>query len=234
MTVAASALGDPLILPRCRGCMRRRRAILWAMADNTHDHLIWKELDRRTLLDAYIFSIASSRRKAADGAEATYFLVDSPDWCNVIAPVVRDDGVECFVMARQYRHGSGTLTIEFPGGVVDPGEQPEEAVLRELAEETGYAAESVVMIGRTNPNPAFMSNTAYTFLAQGVHRNGGQALDSNERLDAELVPCDEILRMERPDFHIHAIMVVALHWYQRYKEDGLDYATRESRFGGSV
>jgi 8-oxo-dGTP pyrophosphatase MutT (NUDIX family) len=194
--------------------------------DNTHDHLVWEELGRRTLLEAHVFSISSSRRRAADGVEADYYLVDSPDWCNVIAPVVRNDGVECFVMARQYRHGSQTLTIEFPGGVVDEAEAPEQAALRELAEETGFAAESITLIGRTNPNPAFMANTAYTFVAAGAHRDGNQSLDANERVDAEIVPAEEILSLRRPEFCCHAIMLAALEWYRMYREDGLGYEER--------
>jgi ADP-ribose diphosphatase len=198
--------------------------------DNRHEHLFWEEIDRKKLLDAHVFSVLSSRRRAADGAEANYFLVDSPDWCNIIVPVTRDDGVECFVMARQYRHGSGSVTIEFPGGIVDPGETPQSAVLRELEEETGYAAESARLIGKVNPNPAFMSNAAFTFVAIGAHKKGMQDLDDNERLDAELVPVTHIIDLFRPDFHEHAIMVVALHWYALYRSDGLDYEGRLRRW----
>jgi len=197
---------------------------------NDMSHLIWHELERRTLLDARVFSIVSSRRRASDGAEAEYFIVDSPDWSNVIAPITRDDGVECFVMVRQYRQGSQSVTVEFPGGIVDPGERHAEAVLRELEEETGYTATSVRLIGKVNPNPAFMTNTAHTFVAEGVHHNGGQSLDQNERVDVELVPVQEILGMSRPDFHEHAIMSVALLWYRLYREDGLDYDQRLTRW----
>jgi 8-oxo-dGTP pyrophosphatase MutT (NUDIX family) len=198
--------------------------------NNQHKHLVWEEIDRRNLLDAHVFSVLSSRRRASDGAETNFFLVDSPDWCNIIASVTRDDGVECFVMARQYRQGSQSVTIEFPGGIVDPGERPDAAVLRELAEETGYTADSALLIGKVNPNPAFMSNSAFTYVAIGAHRNGGQTLDENERLDAELVPVTEILDLVRPDFHEHAIMLAALDWYQRYRADGLDYEARLKRW----
>jgi len=201
---------------------------------NEHDHLIWEEIDRKNLLDAHVFSVLSSRRRAADGAEAEYYLVESPDWCNIIAPVTREDGVECFVMARQYRHGSQSVTIEFPGGIVDPGERPEVAVIRELEEETGYTAETTCLIGKVNPNPAIMSNTAYTFVAIGAHKNGGQNLDQNERLDAELVPTSEIVDLLRPDFHLHAIMLAALDWYQRYRIDGLDYSARVKRWESAL
>jgi ADP-ribose pyrophosphatase len=190
------------------------------------DHLIWHELDRKSLLDAHIFQVFQSHRRASDGKESDYVLVDSPDWCNVIAPVERDDGVRCFAMARQYRQGSGSVTVEFPGGLVDSGEEPETAALRELEEETGYTADSLVLIGRVNPNPAFMSNVAHTYVAIGARLDRAQALDENERLDSVLVPIDEIVTDLRPDFHVHAIMMSALHWYTMYLKDGLDYEAR--------
>lgn len=200
------------------------------MNAENHDHLIWRELDRTSLLDARIFEVFQSRRRASDGKENTYVLVDSPDWCNVIAPVEREDGVRCFAMARQYRQGSQSVTVEFPGGLVDDGESPEVAALRELEEETGYTADSLVLIGRVNPNPAFMSNVAYTFLASGPRLDREQALDENERLDAVLVPVDEVVDHVRPDFHVHAIMMSALHWYSLYRADGLDYEERLSKW----
>ncbi|MFW5744553.1 MAG: NUDIX hydrolase [Spirochaetota bacterium] len=210
------------------------RSIVWGkvgrMNAENHDHLIWREIDRTSLLDAHIFEVFRSRRRASDGQETDYVLVDSPDWCNVIAPVERSDGVRCFAMARQYRQGSRSVTLEFPGGLVDGGESPEAAALRELEEETGYTAESLLLIGRVNPNPAFMSNAAYTYLAEGVCLDRDQALDENERLDAVLVPVDEVVRFVRPDFHVHAIMMSALHWYSLYREDGLDYEGRLAKW----
>ncbi|HKJ86119.1 MAG TPA: NUDIX hydrolase [Spirochaetia bacterium] len=195
-----------------------------------HDHLIWREIDRRPLLDAPIFQVYSSRRRAADGKESEYILIDSPDWCNVIAPVSRDDGVACFVMAQQYRHGSRTVSVEFPGGLVDEGEKPEAAALRELEEETGFTAERLRLIGRVNPNPAFMSNTAFTYFAEGARFAGEQSLDENERLDAVLVPIEEITEFVRPDFHVHAIMMSALYWYRVFQGDGLEYDERMEKW----
>lgn len=136
------------------------------------------------------------------------------------------DRTPCFVLARQYRHGGQVLTLEFPGGLVDPGEEPETAARRELEEETGYHAGGLTLIGATNPNPAFMSNTVYTYLAADVSLVTDQRLDENERVDVELVPIDDIVSLARPGFRAHAIMLAALYWYKLYKNDGLDYESR--------
>ncbi len=61
-------------------------------------------------------------------------------------------------MVKQYRHGSDSITLEFPAGMVDPGEDAKETAKRELLEETGYTSQSIVLVGKVNPNPAFMTN----------------------------------------------------------------------------
>ena len=198
-----------------------------------HDHLVWRETNRKTILDASIFQVHLATRRSRDGRETAYTLVDSPDWCNVIAPYTREDGVECFVMARQFRQGSGTVTLEFPGGLVDEGEEIERAALRELEEETGFTADRVVLIGKVNPNPAFMTNAACTYAAEGVRPASAQRLDENELVDVVLVPRDEIIRRVPSDFHIHAIMLSALYWFTLYEADGMDYATRLSLQGSA-
>ena len=191
-----------------------------------HEHLRWKQHGVEHIYDAHIFQVMKADREASDGRRHSFVYLDSPNWANVIAPVTRADGVECLVMVRQYRQGGGFVTLEFPGGVVDPGEDPKLAALRELEEETGYVAVDALFLGAVNPNPAFMNNEALTFLARDVKPRSSQSLDQNEIVDAELVPVAEVLSGERKEFLNHAVMVSALYWYREYLEGR--YSGREA------
>lgn len=183
----------------------------------SHHHLRWQEDRRERLLDAVVFSVDKSVQRGPEGRSAEYYLLNTPDWGNVVAVTEDEKGRECFVMVRQFRHGSMNVSLEFPGGVIDPGEDPKEASARELTEETGYIAEELTLIGEINPNPAFMNNSCYTYLARGLHRKQDQDLDENEVIDVELVPVDSI-KVDREGSFFHAMMVVALHFYQEWRK----------------
>ena len=187
----------------------------------THDsrndaHLLWQEIERNTLVDTPVFSLVCSHRRAADQREADYYVLESPDWANVVALTRDERDRECFLMVRQYRQGSMRVGLEFPGGVVDPGEDPVAAVERELLEETGYRAAAIHRLGSVNPNPALMSNRCHTFLATDCRPAGKQELDANEIIDVELVPTDELLNGSRSGEFDHAMMHVALGFYREH------------------
>jgi 8-oxo-dGTP pyrophosphatase MutT (NUDIX family) len=138
--------------------------------------------------------------------------MEAPDWALVV-PVMETGQGKAFVMVRQWRHGSGELSLEFPGGVFEPGEHPEEAAARELAEETAYAPGKIRKIGEMSPNPALMSNRVHIFLAESLENRGVRHLDADEYLDVEIVPEEEVLQnMGRPPY-IHALMASALAFY---------------------
>lgn len=184
----------------------------------SHSHLHWSEVSARDVYDARIFRVQEVVRRSADGREGSFIRLASPDWANVAAVTEDSDGAECLVLVRQYRQGADAVTLELPGGLVDEHEDPKTAAARELSEETGYHADSLTLLGSTNPNPAFMTNTVYTFAAEGVDRRWGQRLDANEIVDVELVPVEAVLSMARPEFNCHAIMLAALAWFRPWYE----------------
>ncbi len=178
--------------------------------------LRWHIRRREPLLERAIFTVYAHHCVDSQGVEAQFSVLDSSSWVHTIAPCLDNHGQECLVMVRQHRHGSESIILEFPGGVVADNEEPQPAGARELLEESGYGAERYSIIGVTNPNPAMMTNKLYTLLAHNVTLRGQPAPDANERLAIELVPCQDIFNLRRQDFCEHALMLSSLLWYKRY------------------
>lgn len=132
------------------------------------------------LLHTPIFDVVKGE-KTETGLEPV--LVKALDWVTVI---VEENSK--FLTVEQFRYGAGRNVVEFPCGMVEPDEDPEAAARRELEEETGIKLPggfSLVKLGETNPNPAFMTNTMHYFYVDlnGVsYTQVGQKLDEHERL----------------------------------------------------
>ena len=144
---------------------------------------------KNLFLTTKIFKTYRVKRKSdISSIEGDFFLVDPPNWVMIIPVIKNSNNQDCFLMVKQYRHGSDSITLEFPAGMVDNNESSLNAATRELLEETGFKAGSIKQIGSINPNPAFMTNCTTTFLAEGLEKVGFQELDEHEEIDFELVP----------------------------------------------
>jgi 8-oxo-dGTP pyrophosphatase MutT (NUDIX family) len=178
---------------------------------------VWRRLSTRELLRTGVFTVCERRSESPDGRAASFTVLDCPDWATVV-PLLDGPEGPSFLMVRQYRHGSDSVSLEFPGGVVEAGEAPLAAAARELAEETGYSAGRIVEVGSPSPNPAIMSNSFHVFLATGLKPSGSQDLDEHEIVDALVVPAAEVRAgMGRPPY-THALMACALFLAERAME----------------
>jgi 8-oxo-dGTP pyrophosphatase MutT (NUDIX family) len=159
-----------------------------------------------------VFSIHESYCKSPYDELRTFAVINAADWA-IVVPVLETSEGKKFVMVRQWRHGSQALSLEFPGGVFEPGENPEEAAARELREETGYHPGAIKKIGEFSPNPAIMSNKVHFFLAEDLINTGKQELDADEFVEVELASVETVIKgMGKPPY-IHALMGSALALY---------------------
>jgi ADP-ribose pyrophosphatase len=171
----------------------------------------WEKLDSRPMGDFRIFTIRSDRKLSPRTQKAhEFFVIDCVNWVNVIA-LTPDRQV---VMVEQYRHGSDTVELEIPGGMMDPHDSsPEAAALRELREETGYAGEKPRIIGQVFPNPAIMSNICYTVLVENCRCAHPVEFDHGEDLVTRLVPAVELPRMVASGKIRHSLVAAAIYHF---------------------
>ena len=177
----------------------------------------WELVGREPLRDCRVFRLERVvARSPTSGRSHDFDCVDSAEWVNVV-PITADEHV---VMVRQFRHGSGTLTLEIPGGMVDPGESPADAALRELLEETGYRAPCVVAAGSVNPNPALFGNRVHTFIAPCAEKVAPIRNEGAEETSVELVPVAEIPRIVRAGHIDHALVLAGLYQWELLRREG--------------
>ncbi len=122
------------------------------------------------------------------------------------------------MLIHQYRHGTGEICIEIPGGIVDPGEDALTAAMREFREETGYEAEEWRHIGHVDPNPAFLNNRTDTFLALNAKKVMEPQFDGSEDIAVEEVPISTIPSLITSGKITHAIVVAAFYHYEQFKK----------------
>ncbi|MEM6455459.1 MAG: NUDIX hydrolase [Acidobacteriota bacterium] len=174
----------------------------------------WPTLRRGPAHDHRVFTVESVvRRSPRTGREGDYHVIRSAPWVNVVA-ITPDDAL---VLVAQYRHGTETVTLEIPGGMVDPDEPPAVAAARELREETGYAGDDPIALGLVHPNPAIQDNACTTWLIENARPVAEQEPDEGEDLRVVTVPMASVPALVARGHITHALVLCAFYWLDRHR-----------------
>lgn len=169
----------------------------------------WQRISSTPIGNFRIFTMRSDKKiSPRTGKEHDFVILDSVNWVNVIA-LTPDDQL---VMIEQYRHGSNTVELEIPGGMMDAGDtSPVAAAVRELREETGYEGGRARVLGEAFPNPAIQSNTCFTVLVENCHCLHPVEFDHGEDLVTRLVPAADVPKLVGEEQIKHTLVVTALY-----------------------
>jgi ADP-ribose pyrophosphatase len=125
-----------------------------------------------------------------DGREATRELVRHPGAAAVV-PILPDGRI---VLVRQFRYPLGRETLEIPAGKLEPGEDPQECILRELQEEAGYKAGSIKHLSTICTAPGFTDEVIHLYEASQLQPSQLQP-DDDEFLQVQVFTLEEIRQM---------------------------------------
>jgi 8-oxo-dGTP pyrophosphatase MutT (NUDIX family) len=173
----------------------------------------WRELARETVADGRIFTVERSLAVSpVDGEVRAFHRIQSVDWVQILPITANGEAV----LVRQYRHGAQRITLEMPGGLIDPGEDPATAALRECFEETGYRARVARPLGLVTPNPALFANRLHSFYATDARLEGTIQNTGSEVTEVVLVPVTELEGMLVSGEIDHALVVATMWRYLRF------------------
>jgi ADP-ribose pyrophosphatase len=179
----------------------------------------WRQLSSRLLGDYRVFLVRQERKVSPrTGQEHDFFVIDCSNWVNVVA-LTPDRQM---ILIEQFRHGSGTVELEIPGGIIDPADaSPEAAGGRELTEETGYEGDKPVLVGQVFPNPAIMRNHCYTVLVRNCRLVKPVDWDEGEDMATKLVPMEQVRELVASGQIRHSLVVAALYQFELWwKKNG--------------
>lgn len=146
---------------------------------------IEKTMASKNIYRGRIIAVRVDDVETVTGRQAVREIVEHAD-CICIVPVDHEGNI---LMVKQFRYAVGKTLLEIPAGGVEPGEKLEDAVRREMGEETGYVPGLIRKIGGFYSSPGFCTEYLHLFIGTNLKPN---------RLTAEDTDAIEVVKV-RPE-----------------------------------
>ena len=171
----------------------------------------WKLLNSKIEKDLNFFQVIKEKYvNPRNRKEVVFYHLKLRDW-TVVIPVTKNKEL---VIVKQFRPGAKKYFYEFPGGLIDREESPQQAAKRELLEETGYNTEKLILLNESYPLPAFQTSKCYIFLAENVvKQNNYLKLDEGEDIEIMLLPFQKVKDLFLQNKFDNSIMALAFSLY---------------------
>ena len=147
-------------------------------------------VSQQTVYEGYIVDVRMDKAKLMDGSLANREVVTHPGAVAVFA-MDEEDNV---ILVRQFRYAVGEVVLELPAGKLEPGEDPADSGLRELAEETGLIPKTYEPMGFTYSSPGIFEEKIYLFFAKDLEQ-GPVHPDDGEFVEVVRIPYQELVNM---------------------------------------
>jgi ADP-ribose pyrophosphatase len=182
-----------------------------AMSASPVEPFRWEKGASRTQLKTRIFEVLGVEYRHGPRERSREFtVIQAPDWVNVVA-LTSDHQL---VLVRQFRFGIDDFSVEVPGGVIEAGEDPVVAGLRELSEETGFSGTQARLLATVHPNPAIQSNRCHLVLVENVRKTHELSWDQDEEIHVSTLPVEEVFTLARNGGITHSLVLNALFMFE--------------------
>jgi ADP-ribose pyrophosphatase len=154
----------------------------------------WKTLSSKLAFDHRWFKVQQDTVELPNGTVLDdYFMWPEGDVV-IIVPVTTDNQI---ILVKQYKHAGGDVYIEFPAGYLDKDETPEQAVRRELLEETGYDYKKITKLFESSSNPTKIIGKYHFFLVEEcfVPSENSHKADETESIEVVVKTIPEVYDM---------------------------------------
>jgi 8-oxo-dGTP pyrophosphatase MutT (NUDIX family) len=164
----------------------------------------WKKITSKKVFEDRWFKARADACQFPDGRIIDpYYVVELPNWANAVVVTPNNE----IVLVKQYRYPVDAVTLELPGGVINEGEDPMVAALRETQEETGYSSDQIQLICKTAPNPAINDNTAYFYLIENAVPTAHTNPDFFEDIEVVLYSKNDFIQLLQQNKIMHGVQL---------------------------